>query len=978
MRKIFLIPLMTLVCSVMAWAGNEAKIGETEYATLKAAIDAAPSGATIDLLDDVSYTDAVGTANLNINKSLTIKGHGHTISGYSRRSGKKQFATIWINLVSPSASNINVTFDSVKIVNNRVATSTYPNGSGSDWAIHTRGKIGTVTITNSELQAFSTALQIGGAQATLANVVVENSKLIATKYYSVVSYNPYNMTITDSYVKGWAGLYFKGVDGSYGSRGTTVNATRTTFECPNPFSGRTNAFGALVCEDDGITLNLTNCDINSSAYGDQAQSVFVISTNWNIWQNATYRPTGAMPLQPIALVIDGDNTHIDMNGYYYSDINVKAVETFKNSSWYRYAANNPGSQYDEYMIPFSVTMKGGTYDVNPYYYRHVTKVNRDEDGNPIMTEDGYSVVAQSPIIPAGYAVQEVNDGGKTRYRIIHTDNISYNINGNYEEEGAGDNPTTSFIVEAADAENAKIELVNNATEAAYVQVRDNANDVATTLAVGKMDGEDKVNQTLVVNNGLDVQGNSQVTVQSGSTLEIGEGGIVTEKPENIVIEADENGAASLLLDPAITVNQTPNLTVRMTAKQIGRKDGDFFWHRFAMPVKHIETWEKEGDLPDGSTYPTYVYAWDYNNNEWKSITPKDMLPLQGYTLTLASNWINADGTDADDETNNGLNELQDVVYIFKGNLFGNTDQPLNFKAEGFNFFGNSYTGYMDVKKMLEGIQTENIDGTAYMWCNDPQAEEYQSYVGTSMHKIKSGKGLESWQKEIAPMQTFILRLRGADSANENVNYVDAIWGNPRYGHNSNNSGAGAPRRSVATISEDTYMEISVKAANGMGSRVDFTESANNSDAFESGYDVEKYMNEKRVNLFATVEGMNLSSVVTDNIEGKTLSLQTNGELAYTMTFKNVEGEEYAIRDNATGRVIAIEESATYEFAAQPNSLVENRFEIIPAAKMPTAIDDVEVKANVKGIYTIMGQYLGENFSILPAGVYVVDGVKIVK
>jgi hypothetical protein len=174
------------------------------------------------------------------------------------------------------------------------------------------------------------------------------------------------------------------------------------------------------------------------------------------------------------------------------------------------------------------------------------------------------------------------------------------------------------------------------------------------------------------------------------------------------------------------------------------------------------------------------------------------------------------------------------------------------------------------------------------------------------------------------------------------------------------------------------MEIAVKAANGKSSRVDFTESASNSDAFESGYDVEKYMNEKTINLYATVNGMNLSSVVTDNIEGKTLSLKTNGELAYTMSFKNVEGAEYAIRDNVTGAVIAIEEGATYEFAAQPNSLVENRFEILPIAKMPTAIENTEFKANAKGIYTLMGQYLGENFKALPAGVYVVDGVKIVK
>ena len=263
-----------------------------------------------------------------------------------------------------------------------------------------------------------------------------------------------------------------------------------------------------------------------------------------------------------------------------------------------------------------------------------------------------------------------------------------------------------------------------------------------------------------------------------------------------------------------------------------------------------------------------------------------------------------------------------------------------------------------------------------MWCNDPaNTEQYQTYVGTSLHRILSGKGLKVWQKEVAPMQTFILRLRGADSANESVNYAASIWGNPRYG----NGGASlAPRRRIAEINEELYLEISVKAANGKGDVMDFTETNANTDAFESGFDVEKYMNQNSINLYATVDGMNLSSVVTNNIAGKTLSLKTNGEIAYTMSFKNVDSNEYAIRDNVTNQVIAIEEGATYEFAAQPNSVIEGRFEIIDRANAPTAIENTEVKANVKGIYTIMGQYLGEDFDILPAGVYVVDGVKIVK
>lgn len=63
---------------------------------------------------------------------------------------------------------------------------------------------------------------------------------------------------------------------------------------------------------------------------------------------------------------------------------------------------------------------------------------------------------------------------------------------------------------------------------------------------------------------------------------------------------------------------------------------------------------------------------------------------------------------------------------------------------------------------------------------------------------------------------------------------------------------------------------------------------------------------------------------------------------------------------------------------EANSTVPARFEIVGRQNMPTAIDNVEEAAKATGIYTITGQYLGRDFSNLPAGVYIVNGVKVVK
>ena len=933
MKKLFLIPLMACFSCVMAFA--TVRTAGT-YQELQDALTDADCD-EIQLTADFGYPTN-GSGLINITKSVTIDGQNHTISGYGSRGGNN--TTIAIN--QGGANFVAVTLKDLTI----------RNAGAAGRPIECRGKMTSLTLNNVKVYATGSGncqgITIGGNQATAMTLNMTNSLIDVTQRnqageitksgsYAIISFNPYNATIDHCTFYAWAGLYFREPSSSAGSRGSVVNVENTAFHCSNYNSGETNSFGGFVCQDDGITITATNCTMESSALGDQAQAVLLASGG--------YMPAGRR-VQPISLTLAGDNTRIIMDGAYYGNVDVKAVKTFDNNTWYYYDVHGYGPQgYG--IVPFSVTMTGGTYDVNPMYYRHVTAVNRDGDGNPIMDGDKYSVQTQSPIIPAGYAIVTVKDGDKTLYRVTKSD-VSYDINGQYETSEAGENPTTSFVVETTDDQ--PIELVNNETKAAYVQVRDNGDGDATVLKVGKVENETPVDQTLIVNNGLDVQGESQVVVQSGSTLQIGEGGIVTEKPENIVINADENGAASLIMDPAITVNQTPNLTVKMKAKQIGWEtiagNKHYFWHRFALPIQECATW---GKYPNKSTY---VYGWNYTTNDWEQYGAlTQMVPFQGYTLS------------ADYE------HLGDVEYTFTGQLAGNTNNALEFQRNGYNFFGNSYTGYISILALVDQLTGDNkIDGSVWVWNSENQA-----YFGVPLKGLRDNpEAYEDWQKEIAPMQTFILKQNGAENASTELNYASAVWGNPRY----NNVAAPAPRR--AETDETTRMRIVVTAQNGKSDFVMFTEDGKFTDEYENGYDASKYINEGTLNLFATVNGENYTAVATDNLEGKTLTLNTNDEIAYTISFKKVNGEEYALRDNATNKVIAIEEGATYEFAAQPNSTVEGRFEIVAAAKMPTAIENTEVKANAKGIYTLTGQYLGEDFEAVPAGVYVVNGVKIVK
>lgn len=965
MKKIFLIPLLACFSCVMAWAEGEVVVND--FATLKTQLSASGTADVVKLGQDIAYPTN-GSNLLNIERSLTLDGQNYTINGWgvcnvycpkdANDTKTENHPTVLAINSGNTGSNLVVSINNLKIGNPDPGTSRV-------YGIVAFDGVSTLNFDNCDIKvgsaSYRMAITINGTSTTKLNLNVTNTVVYSgvNTGYPFYILKPVDMEMEDCTITGYCGLYFKYREtGAYGyvagARGSEVVCSSTYFECINTSHGNNdNDFGIFAFEDDGIDLTVNNCGMNATAYGDEWQSVVYMKSDWQPGLDSKFGTVNGGTTkygtrddaQDVNITINGDNSHI--NGrFVYHDGTAKYNKELADRN---------------VRTKINYTITGGTYAQNPATTLY----------NQILTENGGGTFETANFtIPSTHEVQTIKQGDATLYRVVKkvekngSGDPLYNLNDNVETAGAGQNPVTSFEL----SDGSDMTLNQQVTKAGYVQVMDDATEGATTVTIGKDSGTDK-DQTLIINNGLDVQGDSKVEVKAGSTLEIGEGGINTQKPENIVINADENGAASLLLEPTITVNQTPNLTVKMKAKQIGADtDGKYHWHRFAMPVAAgITSWQKEGTSALTNDYPTYLYGWDYVNNQWLKLTNgvSDMVPLMGYTLTLAS-----------DEIDGWQGALEDVTYIFKGNLVGNTNQALNFQAEGFNFFGNSYTGYMDVLTLIQGLESNNVEGTVYMWCNDPDEEEYQSYVGVSLYRLQNLPfTLASWQKEVAPMQTFILRLRGADSANEEVDYASAIWGNPRYGHSTTTS---APRRQAAALNDNTYMEIVVKGANGKGDCIDFAEDANHTDAFESGYDVVKYMNENRINLYTTLANEKFSSVVTDNVLGKTINIQTTSDINYTMTFKNLSGNEYAIRDNATGKVINMEEGASYEFSAQPNSTVEGRFEIVNVNKAPTAIENTEVKANVKGIYTLMGQYVGEDFNTLPAGVYVVDGVKIVK
>ena len=954
MKKIYSFLLMATALFIGTNLQAEVRTAGT-FAELKAAIDEAANGDIIKLTADIDYGQVTYESNLNITKSITLDGQGHTLKGGGQRQdGNSTYATVWINL--NGTEDLDVTFKDIKIINRK------SRDNQGDFAIHTRGKPHSLTLQGVYLESPAVPLQLGGNHTGLAyttEVTIRDSYLHALTYYPILSWNKYNLHAYDTKFEGWCSLYFKGVNGSIGSRGSVIEAENCQFNAPNVHSGISNAFGMFVCEDDGISITLNNCSMDAEQLGDQSQAVLVLSGS-----AATSRRS-----QAVTLTINGDNSYINGkwvdNGWptkFYSlgtDEHGKKIyaECYSDGSFFVenpetgiydvFAFKNSQYAFTNYTAPINLVFTGGTYSQNPesptLFPIGIT---------PVEAEDEPGVIQYgAATIPAGYEVSELttNQNGQetTLYRVRKTITTSYNINDNVEEQGDGQNANTEFKITADD------EIAENIDEvvANYVEVSNNA-----TLTVGE-------GKTLEVTNGMDVKEGAQVVVEPGATLVVGEGGAIAEETSGIVIESSQSNPASFIMDPAVIVNTTPNLTVRMIANagvlHIDDQE-EWYWHRFAIPVNGIS---KAADFEASTPGITYVQYFDWTanafNGAWKGIGGLSQLkPFIGYRLgyDLPYNDLTQQGTE--------------MTYTFRGQLAGNQNTKLDFQHRGWNFFGNSYTAYVRTLTLLNEITggDENIAGTIYLWNGE-------GFVGVTLNDLRNNNltGRE-WMAEVAPMTTFILQLRGASSAEGEINYTTTIWENERYGRVP----ASAPARVIND--DDMYARMIITSANGRKDDITLTENAKFTDEYDNGADANQFFNAGTVNVYANVAGEQLTSVATDNLEGKLITVNTTKDTRYTMSFVNVIGNKYAVKDMLTGTVINIADNSTYEFVADENSVNENRFMIVGRAEMPTDAEVVEATAAQKGIYTIMGQYIGETdiFNSLPAGVYVVDGVKVVK
>ena len=469
--------------------------------------------------------------------------------------------------------------------------------------------------------------------------------------------------------------------------------------------------------------------------------------------------------------------------------------------------------------------------------------------------------------------------------------------------------------------------------------------------------------TLHVGNGGVVMGgtDSKIIVAAGGKL-ISEGDIVTSDDVNLHLTMDEVAKkySHVAFKTDGPLAKHPNATVVLKTKA-KCDNGVYTYQRFAVPTYRNDIARKQGVENTAFTYdnvaaPTAIYRWDYTTNDWVVLAPAGddtFEPFQGYDLTTSAA---AAGTE----------------YTFKCELVGRGDAILPLQeGKKWQYFANSYTAPIDIVKLVTDLSTNRSYLNAGVWVHRINGSGWDAIgMGDVDDYVYDQEPM--LQYSIQPMQAFVYNLLSTPSTTV-LDYNEFVF-NPFLQALNNN----APKRGLAATSDYTRATIAIEAADGTNDLVKVYEGSVFDASINNGYDMPKLMNEEGVNMYFNAAEGDLARFASDNVANTAITLETKEATSYTVSFSNVTLAGYALRDNLTGTETELVSGNTYSFSAPANSKIEGRFEIVAVAKMPTAIENTEVKANAKGIYTLMGQYLGEDFHALPAGVYVINGKKVVK
>lgn len=962
-----------------------------EVSTLGGLKSALATGGDITLTADID----AGSTQLEIDKGVTIKGGGHCVKG----------TNTYVFIVTTS--------DSV-VMENLVIYAAQPNkrgrgirlGDDQDLNNHTTYNAN-LALSNVTINATYRAMDVWFSDGVTLNIndcVFQNVQGQAVDAKGNPTAAKYDIELTSGYASDTRGLNFgqlthsrititnttmqgffyvlNNVTGSNGDMsGTKLAATNCTFK------GR----AALNVWGFGAEYEFTDCTIvgiNNYGGGQEGFACFVLN-----WQNTCHDNTliinGGTVVSAVFDAVGGSNPNA--NQYMVDDRATNNTIVINNSSYTctKELGDDKGGIIASTSPTSNITINGGTYDC-PNIVGGTSSDVEGNTGSITITGGEFNVSTVSP---------DMNDGDV--YSTVEIQGGTFQITTTDPETGA---EVVVDIADLVDPNNAENTLLGNTSETIENQdgtvsvvpqgtgdATEKVDPAKTNLVWGtdvKMTAQNVVvqpSQILTLNSGtanayrLDMGQNATVIVKSSSTLNIGEGGvalnnngandpkIIVEQgatlvlnglmygsvPENLIIKASADSYGQLLVNPNVQAHgdNHPNGTFEFVTRSFYLDDAHYQYERFGIPTyTTVESVECDAD-------GLYTGIFVYENEDWQ-----DLGYLVKGTPFANTSRLNTPFATCNLIAYNYSGSPSSATYSFKGGLTGNSNASLNCNLD-WNPFANSYTADVDAALFLSGLGSDaNVTKAIYIAV--PQGQGQYRWDGYDPELVAEYLADNGKKLVVRPMQAFILRNKHMAEV-KTINYQNAVW-NP-------GTSAGAPAR-VSSVSDNTArVRIMIDNGQGLSDYLNLTESATYASK------VDKYMNDD-VNIYAHDADDLLTILSAEDIQDTYVGFSTVQGGNFTISFPKATGRAFTLVDLETGAEVDAEQGNTYSFSAAPNTNADYRFKLVESKKVMTGAEDIRAEKAAKGIYTIMGQYLGEMniWSSLPAGVYVVDGEKRVK
>ena len=302
-----------------------ARIGETRYETLTAAIENAEAGETVTLMKDVT-----GTSTLSVNKTVTIDLNGHTITGEDTRAIHVKGGTLTLTGTGVVTSKKTKSFDGdssvIRVGDNSgenrpaglVVGENVTIKAPDSYGITVFGSKTTETVTIKGKVLADHAAAIGGngsAGFGGTKIVIEPSaEVVSTGYTGIYHPQTGTLTINGGIIKGLSAIESKSGETIIAVNGDpTITATGSISHNENNNGTSTSGYAIAVVNNKNYAGS-ANVTINSGKY---TGLIAVVDDQEDSEKNGTITITGGLfSSDPSAYVADGHYVDASNNGDY--------------------------------------------------------------------------------------------------------------------------------------------------------------------------------------------------------------------------------------------------------------------------------------------------------------------------------------------------------------------------------------------------------------------------------------------------------------------------------------------------------------------------------------------------------------------------------------------------------------------------------------------------------------------------------------